>query len=140
MAKKASANSSSPVPTGDEQKKRKKQAKREAKVMLEVEEAKGDVQKAEKKVAKAQALLEARTAHLRSLEESLSEIRTPQEETEVSAPDVGFDHQGGQPEPEEETVVSALDAGSDSQEGQPESEFNTASSVQQETVSAEQES
>ena len=117
MAKKTSANSSSPVPTGDEQKKRKKQAKREAKVMLEVEEAKGDVQKAEKNVAKAQARLEARTAQLRSLEETLSELRTPQEETEVSAPDVGFDHQGGQPEPEEETVVSALDAGSDSQGG-----------------------
>jgi hypothetical protein len=118
MAKKTSANSSSPAGTDDEQKKRKKQAKREAKMMLEIEETKGDVQKAEKKVAKAQTRLEARTAHLRSLEETLPEIRTPQEETEVSAPDVGFDHQGGQPE----------------------SEYNTASSVQQETVSAEQES
>jgi hypothetical protein len=115
MVKKANANSSSPVVIDDEQKKRKKQAKREAKVILEIERAKGDVQKAEKKVAKAQAIVEARTAHLRSLEEKLSEMRTPHEETEVSAPDVGFDHQGGQPE----------------------LEYDTASSVQQDTVSAE---
>ncbi len=137
MAKKASANSSSLVAINDEQKKRKKQAKKEAKVMLEIEKAKGDVQKAEKKLAQAQALVEARTAHLRSLEENLSDIRTPQEETVVSAPDTGFDHQRGQPEQEEETVVSALNAESDSQNEQPELEYDTASSVQQEAISPE---
>ncbi len=106
MAKKANTNSSSPADIDEEQKKRKKQAKREAKVMLEIEEAKVDVEKAEKKVAKAQALLEARTAHLRSIEENLSEIRTPQEEPVVSVPDAGFDHQVGQPEAEYVTESS----------------------------------
>jgi hypothetical protein len=140
MAKKASANSASPADTNNEQKKRKKQAKREAKLMLEIEEAKGSVQKAEKKVAKAQTRLEAQNAHLRTLEGKLTGIRTPQEETEVSAPDAGFDHQGGQPEQEEEIVMSAQGAGSDSQSEQAESEHDTTSSVEQETVSAEQES
>src|SRR5215831_11063066 len=115
MAKKANANSTSPVATEDEQKKRKKQAKREAKVMLEIESAKDAVQKAEKKAAKAQARVEARSAHLRSLEEQLFEMRTPHEETEVSAPDTGFDQQEGQPEQPEEAVTSAPDTGSDHQ-------------------------
>lgn len=159
MAKKANANSSSPVAIDEGQKKRKKQAKREAKAMLEIEKAKRAVQKAEKKVAKAQARVEARTAHLRSLEEKLSEIRTPQEETEVSAPDTGFDHQAGQPEQEEEppasvpvagsdshkegsgqeeeTMKSAPDTGFDHQVGQPEVEYDTVSSEQEESVSAE---
>ena len=139
MAKKGSANSSSPVATDNEQKMRKKQAKREAKLMLEIEEAKGSVQKAEKKVAKAQTLLEARNAHLRTLEGDLNDMRTPSEETEVSAPDAGFDHQGGQPE-QEETTMSAPAAGSDHQSEQAELEHDTTSSVQQEAASTEQES
>jgi hypothetical protein len=103
MAKKASTNSSSPVAEVNEQKKRKKQAKQEAKLMLEIEETKVSIDKAEKKLAKAQAKLEARNAHLRTLETDLSEFRTTHEETEVSAPDAGFDHQTGQPELEEIT-------------------------------------
>ena len=106
MAKKASTNTSSPVSDVDGQKKRKKQAKREAKVMLEIEETKTIIQKAEKKLAKAQASLEAHNARLRTLETDLSELRTSHEETEVSAPDAGFDHQTGQPELEEITVNS----------------------------------
>lgn len=95
-------NDKSPAVAEEAQKQRKKQAKREAKVMLEVEKAKAAVQKAEKKIARAQARFEARTAHLRTLETNLAEFRTPQEESEVSAPvpDEGFDHQQGQPEPE----------------------------------------
>lgn len=139
MAKKASANSSSSVATDNEQKMRKKQAKREAKLMLEIEEAKGNVQKAEKKVAKAQTELEARNAHLRTLEGNLNHMRTPSEETEVSAPDVGFDHQSGQPEQEEETTMSAPAAGSDLQSEQSELEHDTTSSVQQEAASTEAE-
>ena len=103
MARKASANSSSPVATDDEQKLRKQQAKREAKAMLVIEEAKKDVQKAEKKLAKAQATLEARTAHLRTLEGNLAELRTPHEETEVSTPYAVSDNQDGLPELEYET-------------------------------------
>src|SRR6516162_4870096 len=108
MTQKASANSSSPVAIDDEQKKRKKQAKREAKMMLEIEKAKGDVQKAEKKVAKAQNRVEARTAHLRSLEEKLSKIHTPKEEPEVTAPDAGFELQSELPE---QTAISSPVAG-----------------------------
>jgi septal ring factor EnvC (AmiA/AmiB activator) len=106
MAKKVNINSSSPDSAVDEQKKRKKQAKREAKVMLEIEETKASIQQVEKKLAKAQVKLGVRNAHLRTLETDLSELRTSQEETEVSAPDAGFDHQTGQPEPEEITVNS----------------------------------
>jgi len=103
MAKKASTKSLSPVAEENEQKKRKKQAKREAKLMLEIEETKASIQKSEKKLAKAQARLEARNAHLRTLEADLSEFRTSHEETEVIAPDSGFDNQTGQPELEEIT-------------------------------------
>ena len=126
MAKK---NSTPPaVEEADEQKKRKKQAKKEAKMMLEVEEAKVCIQKAEKKLAKAQARLEARNTHLRTLEAELTEFRASHEETEVKAqpgdseqetvqhvsadedatiaPDAGFDHQNGQPELEEASSLN----------------------------------
>jgi chromosome segregation ATPase len=107
MAKKASNNSSEPVIEVNDQKNRKKQAKKEAKMMLEIEEAKSSIQKAEKSLAKAQARLEASNTHLRTLEAELSEFRTPHEQVEVSAPDTGFDHQNGQPELGEETIISA---------------------------------
>jgi hypothetical protein len=126
MAKKANANSTSPVATDDEQKNRKKQAKREAKVMLEIEAAKGAVQKAEKKAARAQARVEARSAHLRSLEERLFEMRTPHEETEVSTPDTGFDHQEGQPEQAEEAVTGAPEVASAPQNEQAEEAVTSA--------------
>ncbi len=120
MAKK---NHSSAVAEVDEQKKRKKQAKKEAKMMLEIEEAKVSIQKAEKKIAKAQATLEARNSYLRNLEAELTEFRASQQEAGSNAqpgdsqqetaqdmpvdedativPDAGFDHQSGQPELEE---------------------------------------
>ncbi len=123
MAKKN--NTSSAVEEVDDQKKRKKQAKKEAKLMLEIEEAKVSIQKAEKKLAKAQARLEARNTHLRTLEAELTEFRTSHEETEAKpqpadseqetlqhvpadddttiVPEAGFDHQNGQPELEEAT-------------------------------------
>ncbi len=122
MAKKANTNSSSPVSAVNEQKKRKKQAKQEAKMMLEIEATKASIQKAEKKLAKAQASLEAHNAHLRTLEADLSEFRTPHEETAVSAPDAGFDHQTGQPELEEENEVSVQNSDSEQQVEQPASE------------------
>ena|SRR5947209_18168563 len=107
MAKKASNNSSEPVVEENDQKNRKKQAKKEAKLMLEIEEAKSSIQKAEKILAKAQARLEASNTHLRTLEAELSEFRAPHLETEVSAPDTGFDHQNGQPELDEEIVANS---------------------------------
>jgi hypothetical protein len=61
-------------------KQRKKQAKREAKTMLKLEQVKKDAQKAEQKVAKAKAQLEANQTRLRELEEELNQIRSSQPE------------------------------------------------------------
>ena len=58
-------------------KQRKKQAKREAKIMLAIEQVKTKVQKAEQKVARDQGKLEARQTRLHQLEEQLSAVRTP---------------------------------------------------------------
>ncbi|GER88283.1 hypothetical protein KDW_24450 [Dictyobacter vulcani] len=57
-------------------KKRKKSAKKEAKVMLRIEQAKKDVHKAEQKIQKAQDNLKTRTDHLHDLEESLHQLQT----------------------------------------------------------------
>ena len=100
MAKTSLDNPTSTNSADEEQKLHKKQAKREAKTMLAVEKARVAMQKAEKKIAKAQVRFEARTAHLRDLEAQLDELRTSSQESEVSVPDRGFDHQEGQPEPE----------------------------------------
>src|SRR5215467_12888860 len=85
MAKKASDNSSKPVAEMTDQKKRKKEAKKEARMMLEIEETKSSIQKAEKRLAKAQARLEARTTQLHTLEAELSEFRASHEETVIGA-------------------------------------------------------
>lgn len=53
-------------------KQRKKQAKREAKTMLAVEQAKNKVQQAEQQVTKTQGKLEARLARLHQLEAKAS--------------------------------------------------------------------
>src|SRR5215469_9403074 len=106
MAKASVDHPTSTTSADEEQKLRKKQAKREAKTMLAVEKARGAMQRAEKKIAKAQARFEARTAHLRDLEAQLDELRTSSQESEVGVPDTGFDHQDGQPELENVVVSS----------------------------------
>lgn len=53
---------------------RKKQAKREAKLMLGLEDAKKDVRRAEQKFAKAQSNLEASRVRLHELEGQLAQI------------------------------------------------------------------
>lgn len=130
MAKKASNNSTEPIAEVNDQKKRKKQAKKEAKLMLEIEEAKSSIQKAEKKLAKEQARLEACNTHLRTLEAELSEFRAPHDESEVSAPDTGFDHQSGQPEINEETIASSQNGNAAQQTQQPVSNDEEATNVQ----------
>ena len=57
------------------QKQQKKQAKRESKLRLEVEQAKGDRQKAEQKVANARVNFEVTSARLRTLEEELARLQ-----------------------------------------------------------------
>ena len=64
----------------DEKQKHKEQAKQEAKLMLKAEQAKRDVQKAEQKLAKAQARLEEARTQQQTLEQKLEELRTPQQE------------------------------------------------------------
>ena len=56
-------------------KRQKKQARREAKLMLDIEAAKSDFKKAQKKQSKAQARLEERSTTLHTLEARLEELR-----------------------------------------------------------------
>ncbi len=66
--------------SSDEKQKRKEQAKQEAKLMLQAEQAKKDVQKAEQKLAKAQTRLEEARTQQQTLEQKLAELRAPQQE------------------------------------------------------------
>jgi hypothetical protein len=56
-------------------KRHKKQARREAKLLIEIEEAKKDLKKAQKKQSKAQARLEERSTTPHTLEARLEELR-----------------------------------------------------------------
>ena len=59
----------------ESQKQQKKQAKRESKMRLEVEQARGNRQKAEQKMADAHVDFEVASARLRTLEEELSRMQ-----------------------------------------------------------------
>ena len=67
-------------------KQQKKQARREAKLMLEIEEANKDLKKAQKKQSKAQARLEERSAYAHMLETRLEELRAPSLEPAIEMP------------------------------------------------------
>ena len=58
---------------------RKKQARREAKIMLKIERAKKDLQKAQKKLTQSRSNLETHQTHLSDLEAKLKQLRTPQD-------------------------------------------------------------
>jgi hypothetical protein len=73
MAKTASDTPSADA--GVALKRRKKQAKREAQLLLEIEAANKALKKAQKQQAKAQARLEARRTALHTLEVQLEELR-----------------------------------------------------------------
>ena len=74
----AKTTSDKPSASAEEALKRqKKQARREAKLMLEIEEANKDLKKAQKKQSKAQARLEERSAYVHMLETRLEELRAP---------------------------------------------------------------
>src|SRR5207247_8480270 len=57
-------------------KRQKKQARREAKLMIEIEAAKKDLKKAQKKQSKALARLEEQNTTLHTLEAHLEELRS----------------------------------------------------------------
>ncbi len=65
----------STLPPQEIQKQRIKQAKRQTKMMLKVQQAKKDVQKAQMKIAKAQLDHEIATTRLRTFEEQLNQMR-----------------------------------------------------------------
>ena len=81
MAKKASDKPSSPAE--EALKRQKKQARQEAKLMLEIEVAKKQLKNAQKKQSKAQARVEARNTSVQSLEARLTELRSPIPEPEI---------------------------------------------------------
>jgi Domain of unknown function (DUF5679) len=88
--------------------RQKRQARKEAKLMLAIEEANKDLKKAEQKIAKAQARKEARSAYLFTLEASLAEFRAQGPESKVDTPpqSTGFEYQQEQPEMESGMVGS----------------------------------
>ena len=57
------------------QKQQKKQVKRAAKMQLQVEQARGDVRKAEQKMAKARLAYQLATTRLQTLEEELKHMQ-----------------------------------------------------------------
>jgi predicted nucleic acid-binding Zn-ribbon protein len=63
-----------------EKKERLRQAKREAKIMLRLQQAKAKVQEAEKKVAKNQSRLETMKNKVSVLEERLAQAKNTSEE------------------------------------------------------------
>jgi len=84
MAKKAS---DTPSASAEEAlKRRKKQARQEAKLMMEIEEAYKDLKKAQKKQSKAQARLEEQSAYIHTLETRLEELRAPILESAIEMP------------------------------------------------------
>ena len=83
----AKTTSDKPSASAEEALKRqKKQARREAKLMLEIEEANKDLKKAQKKQSKAQARLEERSAYVHTLETRLEELRAPSLEPAIVMP------------------------------------------------------
>ena len=84
MAKKASDK---PSASAEEALKHlKKQARREAKLMMEIEEANKDLKKAQKKQSKAQARLEEQSTYVHTLEAKLEELRAPTPEPAIEMP------------------------------------------------------
>jgi hypothetical protein len=84
MAKSASDK---PTASADEAlKRRKKQARQEAKLMLEIEAAKRALKKAQKKQSRAQARLEERSTSVHTLETRLAELCAKSVEPEIAAP------------------------------------------------------
>jgi len=92
----------------EELKRRKKQARQEAKLMLEIEAAKRDLKKAQKRQSKAQARLEERSTYVQTLEARLAELRAPGPEPEIAAPpqSAELEHQQEQAEMESSIVSS----------------------------------
>ena len=120
----AKTTSDKPSASAEEALKRqKKQARREAKLMLEIEAANKDLKKAQKKQSKAQARLEERSAYAHMLETRLEELRAPslepaivmppdsaelERQQEPSEPDGGIAHSDGYQQASPQTEASTF--------------------------------
>src|ERR1700752_2761397 len=115
MAKTIHQNQTSTDQADGTTKQRKKQARREAKAMLAVEQARASVEKARRKFTKVQQRLEARLAHLHTLENKLSELRSSSHASDENIPQHGLNGQSGQTTAEESIITSnESEASSDS--------------------------
>jgi hypothetical protein len=119
MANKASDKPSAPAE--EALKRQKKQARQEAKLMLEIEEAKKKLKNAQKKQSKAQARVEARSTSVQSLEARLTELRTPSLEPEIETPpqSAEIEHQQEQSETGTSTSMNEEQAPSIVEESSP---------------------
>jgi DNA repair exonuclease SbcCD ATPase subunit len=84
------ASSEPSVPAEKVWKRQKKQARREAKLMLEIKAAKKDLNKAQKKQSKAQARLEERITTLHTLEAHLEELRSQSPQAATGAESISL--------------------------------------------------
>jgi hypothetical protein len=105
------AKTASDTPLVDDEEalsRRKKQARREGKLMLEIEEANKDLRKAQKKQSKAQAGLQARRTALQRLEAKLVELHAQSLEpaSETTPPNAELESQQEPSELESSTVRS----------------------------------
>ena len=90
-------------------KRRKKQARQEAKLMLEIGAANKDLKKAQKRQSKAQARLEARSTSLQTLEAKLAELRAQSLEPEIAAPPQSAELEHQQEPSELESSIGSSD-------------------------------
>jgi hypothetical protein len=119
----AKKTSDKPSTSAEEALKRKKnQARREAKLMLEIEAANKDLKKAQMKQSKAQNSLEARNTSLQTLEAKLAELRTQSLEPKIAAPPDRAEHERQQEPSELEGSIAHSDG---NQQASPETEAST---------------
>jgi chromosome segregation ATPase len=93
------ASNKPPTAAEEALKQQKKQARQEAKLMLEIKEAEKAEMKAQKKLSKAQERLEAKSRYVQTLEARLAEFRAtvPEPEIEVSPHHEELEHLQEQP-------------------------------------------
>jgi hypothetical protein len=119
----AKTTSDKPSASAEEALKRqKKQARREAKLMLEIEEANKDLKRAQKKQSKAQARLEERSAYVHTLETRLEELRVPSLEPAIEMPPNSAELERQQEPSEREGGIAHSDG---NQQASPETEAST---------------
>ena len=93
-----------PKAENDAKKLRKKLAKREAELMLKVDQAKKDLRKAEQRLTRARTGLETAQSALQSTELELAELRAPAQSADGGEQEENGDRDRGEP-PDAEQVI-----------------------------------